>query len=93
MVAAIDNRARVWFRPVTSLSPGPSAGWLTGSVLIESVSDLPGFANLLAEATGREFTVIAPVEIVGQLAEIAVWNVDVELVGPHRIAVRGVAGG
>ena len=91
MVSAAENRSRVWCSPVSEPEPGPSPGWVTSTVRIERTAELPETANLMAEATGREYTALVPPAFAGELATTRNWVVDVEVVGPHRIAVRDVA--
>ncbi|GAA1797624.1 hypothetical protein [Agromyces neolithicus] len=91
MVQPIENRAGVQCRPIGPPRPGPAPEWTTQTVRVERVTELPGWPNLLAEAVGREYTAIVPPQVSPQLAAEAIWNVEAELVGPHRIAVKGPA--
>lgn len=91
MVQPIENRAALECRPIGPPRPGPAPDWSTQTVRIERVTELSGWANLLAEAVGGEYTVIVPPHLAPALAAESVWRVEAELVGPHRIAVKELA--
>ena len=91
MVQPIENRAGLECRPIGPPRPGPAPDWSTQTVRVERVTELPGWANLFAEAVGDEYTVIVPPHLATALAAESVWNVEAELVGPHRIAVKELA--
>ena len=91
MVQPIENRAGLECRPIGPPRPGPAPDWSTQTVRVERVTELPGWANLFAEAVGDEYTVVVPPHLATALAAESVWNVEAELVGPHRIAVKELA--
>ena len=91
MVQPVENRAGLECRPIGPPRQGPAPEWSTQTVRVERVTELSGWANLLAEAVGREYTVVVPPHLATALAAESVWNVEAELVGPHRIAVKELA--
>jgi len=91
MVQPVENRAGLECRPIGPPRPGPAPDWSTQTVRVERVTELSGWANLLAEAVGSEYTVIVPPHLAPALAAESVWHIEAELVGPHRIAVKELA--
>lgn len=91
MVPTVENRSRVWCSPVSEPEPGPSAGWSTFTVKIERTAELPDSTHLMAESAGQKYTAIVPPTFLDELSSLQVWVVDVEVIGPNRIAVRDMA--
>ena len=90
MVQAIENRSRVWCSPASAPAPGPAPGWSSLTVRIHRTAAVEGLAHLMAEATGRDYTALVPPTVMDALDGLETWSVEVEVVGPHRIAVRGI---
>lgn len=91
MVQAIENRSRVWCRPHGQPGTGPAEGWSTYTIRVERSEEIPGNAHLMADSAGREYQAIVPPALACHLADEDAWVVDVEVVGPNRVAVREIA--
>lgn len=91
MVQAIENRSRVWCEPAGPPTPGPAPGWSTLPVHVRRTAPIPGNADLMGDASGRDYTAIVPPAVMDELAGREAWVVEAEVVGPHRIAVRARA--